>query len=161
MRRCDLFRALSREHRRVIREAGRLCRALERPTSSRRAVDAFLAMWATEMVPHQRKEEEVLIPELSARVAECDPLVVLTVVDHVVLRRLVREMGAAPAEQMASLAARVARKVAEHAQFEEHTLFPALAATLGPTRLQQLDRELCAHTPGESQAVRGAQGANP
>jgi hemerythrin-like domain-containing protein len=156
MKRCDLFRALSREHRRAVREVERLCRALERSASSHRTVAAFLEVWATEIVPHQRKEEEVLIPEYAGRVSEFDAIVVLTQADHVVLRSLVREMAHAPEERTLRLAAQIAAKIGEHLQFEERTLFPALKSALGATRLRDLCCELYSAASNDQQAVRGA-----
>ncbi|MBI5445903.1 MAG: hemerythrin domain-containing protein, partial [Deltaproteobacteria bacterium] len=100
-------------------------------------------------------EEEVLIPELSARVSECDAVIVLTVADHVVLRRLLRQARSVSAAAAEGLIGEIGRKISEHVRFEEQTLYPALEAALGRERLNELAQELAFGSEGR--AVRGAQ----
>ena len=55
------------------------------------AVTLFLEAWRTEIQPHFRAEEEVLLPEFARIVPPDDPLIVRTLTEHVALRRAVRQ----------------------------------------------------------------------
>jgi hypothetical protein len=134
---CPQLRSLSAEHARWLTELER--RGLEDPGS--RAA-RLLALWDTEILPHCRVEEEVLIPELAKRLSEADATVVFTLDDHVVLRRLARELRASDGQAHAPALAELERKLAEHTAFEERTLFPALQEALGCDRLAALAPEI-------------------
>lgn len=84
----------------------------------------------------------MLLPELSRRLPASDAALVFTLGDYVALRRMVREVRAAwPGEQAALLLEFTAR-LAEHAAFEQRTLFPILQANLGTARLAGFESEL-------------------
>jgi hypothetical protein len=100
----------------------------------------------------------VLLPELSRRIPEADAVIVFTLGDHVVLRRLVRELREASGPARGEGADRLARKLAEHLEFEEQTLFPAVQESLGCERLAALARELA--TP-ETESTLPQLGADP
>ncbi len=134
---CPQLRRLSAEHARWLAEIER--RAAEDP-ASRGA--RLLALWDAEILPHCRVEEDVLLPELAKRLSEADATVVFTLGDHVVLRRLARELRASDGPARATALAELERKLADHAAFEERTLFPALQETLGCDRLAALAPEL-------------------
>jgi len=134
---CPELRRLSAEHARWLAEAARLGREDEAALASR-----LLALWDGEILPHCRGEEDVLLPELARRVSEADALIVFTLGDHVVLRRLARELRAARGPARSRAADALARKLEEHVTFEERTLFPALEETLGCTRLAGLANEI-------------------
>lgn len=136
MKPCAELRRLSAEHARWLAEVARLVREDEADLASR-----LLALWDGEILPHCRGEEDVLLPELARRISEADALIVFTLGDHVVLRRLARELRAAPGPARAA-AAGLARKLEEHVAFEERTLFPALQETLGCVRLAGLANEM-------------------
>ncbi|HYS83265.1 MAG TPA: hemerythrin domain-containing protein [Anaeromyxobacteraceae bacterium] len=134
---CPQLRRLSVEHARWLTEIERW--APEDPAS--RAA-RLLALWDAEILPHCRVEEDVLIPELAQRLSEADATVVFTLGDHVVLRRLARELRASDGQERATVVAELERKLAEHAAFEERTLFPALQEALGCHRLAALAPEI-------------------
>jgi hypothetical protein len=102
----------------------------------------LLALWEEEILPHCRREEDVLVPELSRRLSEADAIVMFTLADHVALRRFARELRAAKGPERGEVAARLERKLAEHVEFERRTLLPALQEELGSSRLAALSGEL-------------------
>lgn len=144
---CPQLRRLSAEHARWLTQIER--RAPDDPAS--RAA-WLLATWDAEILPHCRAEEEVLIPELAQRLSEADATVVFTLGDHVVLRRLARELRASDGAARAKALAELEQKLAEHAAFEERTLFPTIQDALGCDRLAALAPEIAKQerkAPGE------------
>ncbi len=139
---CPELRCLSAEHARWLAEIER-----EAPEGGPDRAARLLALWDAEILPHCRAEEDVLIPELARRLSEADATVVFTLGDHVVLRRLARELRAADGAARAATIAALERKLVEHARFEERTLFPALQDALGCSRLAALAREITKQEP--------------
>ncbi len=152
---CPQLRRLSAGHARWLAELGR--RALE--DEGGRAA-RLLDLWEGEILPHCRAEEDVLLPELARRLSESDAAVVFTLADHVALRRLARELRAADGVERAAAAAALARKLAEHVEFEERTLFPTLQETLGCDRLAGLSAEFDGATTGGSHRPAGGPPAS-
>jgi Hemerythrin HHE cation binding domain len=132
---CPQLRRLSAEHARWLAE-------LALPAGADGGGARLLALWDAEIQPHCRAEEEVLLPDLARRLSEADAVVVFTLGDHLVLRRLVRDLRSTSGPDAAVAAAALAGKLAEHFHFEERTLFPALQETLGCDRLGELQGEL-------------------
>lgn len=132
---CPQLRRLSADHARWL---GELARSANAHGSGAR----LLALWDAEIQPHCRAEEEVLLPELARRLSEADAVIVFTSGEHMVLRRLVRDLRNATGPAAAVAAAALAGKLAEHLHFEERTLLPALQETLGCDRLGELQGEL-------------------
>ena len=108
----------------------------------------LLVLWEEEILPHCRREEEILLPELASRIPEADAVIVFTLGDHVTLRRLVRALREAPPAERRALAAGFAARLSVHLAFEERTLFPALQENLGCDRLAELGGELAGRPPG-------------
>jgi hemerythrin HHE cation binding domain-containing protein len=131
---CPELRRLSAEHARWLAE---LARREGEDRASR-----LLALWDGEILPRCRSEEDVLLPELACRLSEADAVIVFTLGDHLVLRRLARRLRASQGAARAEAAAALVRKLEEHVSFEERTLFPALQEALGCTRLSGLSKEL-------------------
>jgi iron-sulfur cluster repair protein YtfE (RIC family) len=134
---CPQLRRLSAEHARWRTELTR--DALEDEAGR---ISRLLVLWDGEILPHCRNEEEVLLPELARRLSEADAVIVFTLGDHVVLRRLVRELRTGEGPERSGALASLERKLAEHSEFEERTLFPALQDTLGCDGLARLAGEL-------------------
>lgn len=151
---CPELRRLQAEHARWLAElAGR--GQGEADLAAR-----LLALWEEEILPHCRREEEVLLPELARRIPEADAVIVFTLGDHLVLRRLARELRDAEEPEGRYVAERLRGKLAEHAAFEERTLFPAVQETLGCDRLAALGGELSsrvAHRPARPPATHEAR----
>jgi iron-sulfur cluster repair protein YtfE (RIC family) len=134
---CPQLRRLSAEHARWLAAIER--RAEEDPASR---ATRLLALWDAEILPHCRVEEDVLIPELAKTLSEADATVVFTLGDHVVLRRLAREVRASDGQARDAALAELERKLSEHTAFEERTLFPSLQETLGCGHLAALATEI-------------------
>jgi iron-sulfur cluster repair protein YtfE (RIC family) len=134
---CPQLQRLQAEHRAFVAQCGRQGSERDAAWTAR-----LLALWDTEIVPHLRVEEEVLLPELSRRIPESDASLVFTLGDHVVLRRLARELRSAWPGEQAALLLEFAARLAEHAAFEERTLFPILQENLGTARLAAFASEL-------------------
>jgi iron-sulfur cluster repair protein YtfE (RIC family) len=133
---CPQLRRLVAEHARWRADVGR------RAGSAADRAARLLALWEAEILPHCRAEEDVLLPELARRLSEADATVVFTLADHVALRRLARELRDAPGDGRGGALAAFEGKLAEHAEFEERTLFPALQEKLGCDRLAALAPEI-------------------
>ncbi|HTP28969.1 MAG TPA: hemerythrin domain-containing protein, partial [Anaeromyxobacteraceae bacterium] len=137
MERCPVLWSLSEEHDRFLRAA----HGLWLPPWGRSSLDAsiarYLKVWRAHILAHCRLEEEILLPELTPAISEADALVVFTTGDHLILRRLARDLAGCSPEGCQPLACRLAQKLDAHIRFEERTLFPALEATLGRTRLRE------------------------
>lgn len=142
---CPELRRLSAEHGRWLAEIARRAAGDEAERAA-----WLLAVWDAEVLPHCRAEEEVLLPEVARRLSETDAAVVFTLSDHVALRGLARALrDAARAERPRALAA-LERKLAEHFEFEERTVFPAVQQTLGCDRLASLAGEIAGGHAGEA-----------
>jgi hemerythrin-like domain-containing protein len=149
---CAQLRRLAAEHARWLEE---IERDAARQGSERAA--RLLALWEVEVAPHCRVEEDVLLPELARRLSEADAAVVFTLGDHVALRRLARELRGAGPAQAGAACAELAQRLAEHAAFEERTLFPALQETIGCDELARLAEEIAA--PRRERQHRPANGS--
>jgi cobalamin biosynthesis protein CobT len=136
---CPQLRRLSAEHARWLAGLAVWAKAGEEERCSN-----LLALWEAEVLPHCRAEEDVLLPELAKRLSEADAAIVFTLSDHVALRRLARDLREASGSARGAALAAMEQKLAEHAEFEEQTLFPALQETLGCDRIAALAPELTA-----------------
>src|SRR5512137_3160423 len=134
---CPPLRRLSSEHERWLAAVESWVGASEEERCSR-----LLALWNAEVLPHCRAEEDVLLPELARRLSEADAAIVFTLSDHVALRGLARELEKASGAKRTATVAALERKLAEHVDFEERTLFPALQEALGCDRIAALASEL-------------------
>jgi hypothetical protein len=79
---------------------------------------------------------------LVGEISEADALIVFTMGDHLILRRLTRELADCFGEARRFVAHQLGQKLDDHIRFEERTLFPAVEATLGRARLTELAGEL-------------------
>lgn len=147
---CPELRRLEAEHARWRAE-------LARAGGEGGRAARLLALWEEEILPHCRREEDVLLPELARRVSEADAVVVFTLADHVALRRLARELRGAPAAARGDLAASFAHKLAEHLAFEERTLFPAAQEQIGCDRLAALGGELGGGKTDRTRQTKGTK----
>jgi len=145
MKRSSELRDLSEQHHYGLVAARTLRLAAEASTDVAPAVASFLRTWEAEIQPHFQSEEAVLLPAYAAAEGDDDSLIVRTLVEHVRLRRLIREMATAPGPRLNELAAEVARALHDHIRFEERELFPAIESTLVGERLADLGRAL--HPP--------------
>ena len=123
---CPQLRRLSAEHARCLADIAGWASAGAEERCSR-----LLSLWDQEVLPHCQAEEDVLLPELAARLSEADAVVLFTLGDHLALRHLARQLReASGTERIAALEA-MERRLTEHVRFEERTLFPAIQEVLG------------------------------
>ena len=120
-----------------------LCRDVPAATA---AVAQFLQAWRSEIQPHFRLEEELLLPEFARAVPPHDALIVRTLTEHVALRRAVHELELCQSEPAPSLLEAIGRALHDHIRFEERELFPAVEAALGGPHLAELGRRLLGET---------------
>lgn len=157
MKRSPELRDLSEQHHYALAAARTLRLAAEGGQELAAAVEEFSRIWETEIQPHFRAEEGVLLPELARVVGDDDPLIVRTLVEHVRLRRLIRELVTAVEPRRREAAAEVARELHDHIRFEERQLFPAIEAACAGEALAALGRAL--HALGGRQRRLSAEGA--
>jgi|WetSurMetagenome_2_1015567.scaffolds.fasta_scaffold203167_2 iron-sulfur cluster repair protein YtfE (RIC family) len=148
---CPQLRRLAEEHARWLE----LGRRREGECTAEQAA-RLLAGWEDEIVPHCRAEEEVLLPELARHLSETDAVVVFTHGDHLVLRRLARELRLAKEPARPAALGRLLEKLEEHFRFEEQTLFPSLQQAIGCDCLAQLGEEIASMQgrPGRGPGLR-------
>lgn len=97
-------------------------------------------LFAAELLPHFREEEQSLLPSLEA--AGAGSAVARTLVEHRALERLVRQLEIPDTEPLL----RFAELLAAHVRFEERELFEEAEALLGRTTLARLLRHPAAAT---------------
>lgn len=136
MKRCPELQDLSREHHTALKLAVHLKRAA---TSGDEAqVEAACAqareLFAAELLPHFREEEQSLLPSLAA--AGASSAVARTLIEHRALARLVRQLEIPDTESLL----RFAELLATHVRFEERELFAEAEALLGRDVLARLLR---------------------
>jgi hypothetical protein len=136
---CPQLQRLSAEHARWLADIAAWAGAGDEDRRAR-----LLALWNLEVLPHIRVEEEVLLPELAARLSEADAVVVFTLSDHVALRHLARQLREAGEASRSAATAAMVTRLTGHARFEEETLLPAIQAALGCDRIAELASDLAA-----------------
>lgn len=89
---------------------------------------------------HSRMEEEVLYPFVAPHVEDAEWDVAGALEDHLVMRRLIVELGEESSISPSYLtrAAVLIRLVSAHVREEEDVLFPQLRAAVPPRRLEEL-----------------------
>jgi len=121
VKRHQALEALSRDHHHALVVARRLTRADSE--ASEAAARAFLAFWRCEGQAHFRLEEEVLLPAYAAHGDPNHPVVLQTLVDHMVIRRDALSIAEGPAvEVLIALGV----QLAAHVRLEERQLFPLI-----------------------------------
>ena len=134
---CPQLRRLSAEHARWLADIA----AWEGVGEGERRA-RLLALWDRHVLHHCRAEEDVLLPELAARLSEADALVLFTLGDHVALRHLARELRDASGPGRTAALEALEARLTEHARFEDRTLFPAIQEVLGCDRIAGLAADL-------------------
>lgn len=92
------------------------------------------------LLHHSRMEEEVLYPFIAPHVERTEWDVDGALEDHLVMRRLIVELGeeSSISPSYLSRAAVLIRLVRAHVREEEDVLFPQLRAAISPPRLEEL-----------------------
>jgi hypothetical protein len=132
MKRHPGLASFSRDHHHALMIAQRLRRATDETVSG--DARALLDHWEAEQ-RHFGLEEELLLPAYAEHGPLEHPAILRTLIDHMVIRRDVIRLLAAPTlELLHDLGVRVA----DHIRFEEHQLFPLIQTTIPEHELQAL-----------------------
>jgi hemerythrin-like domain-containing protein len=142
VKRSPELRDLSEDHHHGLVAARTLRLAAEGKRPLDESVAEFLTAWQDEIRQHFRHEEEVLLPEASRVLGADDARVARTLMEHVALRRMVRDLERASADARLAPAAEIGRALDDHIRFEERVLFPAIEVALAGEALAELGREL-------------------
>ena len=134
MKRHPALSQLSREHHSALVLAKRAQQATN-PEVTASFMAAIGAIFARELEPHFRVEEERLLP-LLRHVGQA-PLVERTLVEHEELRLLVGQFALGDASGLR----RFGELLAAHVRFEERELFPVAEAHLEPQALASVKRD--------------------
>lgn len=135
MKRSPSLVQLSREHHSALVLAKRAQRMhMAKTEDAQRCMTEIVAIFARELEPHFRVEEDALLPALQSvgQIA----LVERTLADHRVLRTLVDRLAAADASCLHEFGT----ALAAHVHFEEHQLFPVAESALAPEALAAIER---------------------
>jgi hemerythrin-like domain-containing protein len=142
MKRSPELRELSVQHHDALVAARTMRRAGEGAAPLEAAVTRFMRAWHGEIRLHFQVEEEVLLPLFARAVPADDPLIIRTLTEHVLLRRVVYDLKEAAGEQRQQLAAEIGRVLNDHIRFEERVVFPAIETALAGPNLVELGRLL-------------------
>ena len=120
-----------------------LCLRLKKATTDdvSQAVAMLDKVWQTQILPHFRFEEDVLLPEIAQASSIQHPEIIRTCTDHVALRALVRRIGQAPSDEKLKLFVEFADRLEEHIRYEERTLFCLVESLLGEEELLRVKSE--------------------
>jgi hemerythrin-like domain-containing protein len=148
-RRQDALIPLTHDHHHALKWARLLAEAAKGGDIGRLSdtVQSFVSFYDDELIGHFREEEEQLLPLLPAGNEESDGLVARTLLEHLALHRLVRQLraGVAAGTPEAATATDTAELVRSHVRMEENRLFPLIERTvshadLGAIRLRTRKR---------------------
>jgi hemerythrin-like domain-containing protein len=142
MKRSPELRDLSVQHHDALIAARTMRRAGEGAAPLEAAIARFMQAWHGEIRAHFQVEEEVLLPLFARAAPADDPLIVRTLTEHVLLRRMVYDLKQAAGEQRQPLAGEIGRLLNDHIRFEERVLFPAIETALAGPSLVELGRLL-------------------
>lgn len=144
MKRCSELRQLSSEHHLALKFSRRFARAAAADDVADLALacDEARKFYDSDLAPHFREEETCLLPHLHSAGAE--DVVARTLVEHLAMKRLVRELEIPDAE----ILQRFAELLADHVRFEERELFEAAQKLLNGEVLARIER-CCAGTWSE------------
>jgi hemerythrin-like domain-containing protein len=134
MTRDPRLHGLSSDHHHALVLARSVAARAGRADAAAQAAREVADRFATELEPHFRVEEEVLLPAL-ARAGE-HALVARTERDHAFLRETAAEAREGRTERLGAFAERLT----EHVRFEERELFPRCEQTLAPEVLDEVAR---------------------
>jgi hypothetical protein len=138
-RRSEGLAELSREHHRALAQAMALKRATDETAVT--VWQGFLAFWNDEGNEHFVEEEGVLLPAYARAADPAHPAVWRTLLEHVLIRAKVAEIGATRRPPVAELA-RLGDWLDTHVRLEERVLFPLIEDALPEAALRSLAESL-------------------
>jgi hemerythrin-like domain-containing protein len=102
---------------------------------------SFLAFWNDEGSEHFVEEEGVLLPTYARAADPAHPAVWRMLLEHVLIRAKVAELGAMPEPPVAELA-RLGSWLDTHVRLEERVVFPLIEDALPEAALRKLANSL-------------------
>jgi len=130
---------LSREHHRALAKAMALKRATDETALA--VWQSFLAFWHGEGNEHFVEEEGVLLPAYARFADPAHPAVERMLLEHVLIRAKVAEVGATPQPPAAELA-RLGSWLDTHVRLEERVVFLLIEDALPEAALRELANAL-------------------
>ncbi len=102
-------------------------------------VDAFMPVWHSEINPHFRKEEQILLPLFARTGVSLSDSILEMLKQHVIIRRDVLLLQEAPA---AGVLNRLGSVLQDHIRLEEREVFPLIERESGDDLLARIGRAL-------------------
>lgn len=138
-RRSEGLAELSREHHHALAQAMALKRAGDATAAS--VWQGFLAFWNDEGNEHFVEEEGILLPAYARAADPAHPVVSRTLLEHVLIRAKVAEIGEMSPPPVTELA-RLGNWLDTHVRLEERVLFPLIEDALPEAALRSLAESL-------------------
>jgi hypothetical protein len=140
-RRSEALIGLSRDHHQALAEALRLKRAHQGTATT--VWPRFLRFWDNGGSAHFSEEESVLLPAYAAVADPEHPVVVRTLLEHVLIRAKIRSIRAEDVPPVSELNL-LGRWLELHVRLEERALFPLIEDALPESALRELAEALTA-----------------
>lgn len=141
MKRHKLLKPLTDDHHHALVLSVRLRKTAKNDPLTAEAM--FREKWNSELQPHFRMEDDILLPEIALASSEAKQEIVQTCTDHIALRSLARQIERASPAEKSSLLLQFAKRLEEHVRFEERTLFPLAESLLKEDGLLRLKLTSC------------------
>jgi iron-sulfur cluster repair protein YtfE (RIC family) len=111
------------------------------------------------LLPHFRHEEEWLLPRYLRHVSADDPDLIRLLTDHIVLHKLILDLGHAVRDggELVPALTALADHLEAHVRFEERELFPKIEAALTADELRDLGEQFWADAQ-EAIVIPGGDG---
>lgn len=124
-----------------------------------RVAHEFSVFHQETLLPHFRHEEEWLLPRYLRHVSADDPFIARLLAEHVILHRLILDLGeaASSGEDLIAPLTALTDRLESHIRFEERELFPKIEAALSESELKELGEYLWANVP-DAVVIPGGDG---
>jgi hypothetical protein len=143
-RRSEALAGLSRDHHHALMHALELKRAVGSDAAG--VWERFAAFWEEEGNAHFAEEEGVLLPAYAGVADPAHPVVVRTLLEHLLIRAKIAAIGAQNAPSVSELNL-LGTWLEVHVRLEERALFPLIEDALPAAALRELAKSL---TDGEA-----------
>jgi hemerythrin-like domain-containing protein len=138
-RRSEALAGLSRDHHHALARALELKRSEE--SDAMGAWERFVAFWEEEGNAHFAEEEDVLLPAYAEVADPVQPVVVRTLLEHLLIRAKIAAISAQPVPSVSELN-QLGTWLELHVRLEERALFPLIEDALPEEALRELAKSL-------------------
>ncbi len=145
MRRDHRLHFLSWDHRKTLYECFVLSKYLENFNDEEVLFKKafFLNLYDSELIPHFRAEEEILLPLMLNHLDSENTLITKLLVQHVTIHHFIQKLKNENSVHNIRLVLKELSKfLTEHIRFEERILFETIQNLLNDDELNQIDYEL-------------------